>query len=415
MSDIQDDQDNADAISFRQLRLFESIGRLGSVRKASEECNLSQPAVTQALAKLEQRVGATLVERRASGSYLNDAGDIFLKRTQRFFEQTEQALMELGVPGGVSGARVISNRLSRSQIRCLVAIVDQMSFPKAAEALGLSHASLQRAARDLEGNLRKPLFHRTAMGMMVGPPGCEFGRRMKLALQEIEWGIREIEAAQGGFSTELSIGGMPFGGSILLASSLDEFVRAYPNVNVRVTIENAPSMHRSLRCGEVDLVVGLLPEVRDDELSCEPFARTPYSIVGRPHHPLLRKGRVKTEDLLAYDWVVGAQGSSRKACFDRLFPGKAKPRSPITTCAPSGLRNLVGGSDRLTLMTSYELDQESGGLIEIPFEAIDLIPTIGVTMRRDWLPTKMHQDFIDIVRRQTLTGTRVPALRKVAG
>ena len=40
------------------------------------------------------------------------------------------------------------------------------------------------------------------MGMMVGPPGAEFGRRMKLALQEIEWGIREIEAVRGGFSTE---------------------------------------------------------------------------------------------------------------------------------------------------------------------------------------------------------------------
>ena len=415
MPDVNVDHDNVDAISFRQLRLFESIGRLRSVRKASDECNLSQPAVTQALAKLEQRVGATLVERRASGSYLNEAGEIFLQRTQRFFEQTEQALMEIGVAGGAAGAKVVSNRLSRSQIRCLIAIVDHMSFPKASEALGLSHASLQRTARDLEGNLRRPLFHRTAMGMMVGPHGSELGRRMKLALQEIDWGIREIEAAEGGFSTELSIGGMPFGGSILLASSLDDFVRAYPNVNVRVTIENAPSMQRSLRCGEVDLVIGLLPELRDDALSCEPFARTPYSIVGRPHHPLLRKGCVTIDDLQGYDWVVGAQGSSRKACFDQLFPGHRKPRAPITTCAPSGLRNLVAGSDRLTLMTSYEIDQESGGLAEIPFSAIDLVPTIGVTMRKNWLPTKMHRDFIEIVRRKTVTGTRVPALRKIVG
>ena len=251
--------------------------------------------------------------------------------------------------------------------------------------------------------------------MLVGPQGSEFGRRMKLALQEIEWGIREIEAVQGGFATELSIGGMPFGGSILLATALDDFVQAYPQVSVRVTIENAPSMHRSLRCGEVDLVIGLLPETDSDELACEAFARTPYSVVARPHHPLLRKGHVAIEDLLGYDWVVGTHGSSRRACFERLFQGHKKPRAPIATCALPGLRNLLADSDRLTLMTCYELEQELGGLAEIPFSAIDLVPTIGVAMRAGWLPTKMHQDFIEIVRRKTLTGTRTPALRKVVG
>jgi DNA-binding transcriptional LysR family regulator len=409
------DHEMADAISFRQLKLFESIGRLHSVRKASEECNLSQPAVTQALAKLEQRVGATLVERRASGSYLNEAGTIFLRRTARFFEQTEQALVELGVPGGASGAKAIANRLSRAQIRCLVAIVDHGSFASAADALGVSHASLQRATRDLEGNLRKSLFHRSAVGMLLGPHGSEFGRRMKLALQEVEWGIREIEAVKGGFATELSIGGMPFGGSILLAMALDEFVHVYPQVSVRVTIENAPSMHRSLRGGEVDLVVGLLPEVHNDELACVAFSQTPYSVVGRVHHPLLRKGNVTIDELLGYDWVVGTHGSSRRACFERLFEGHGKPRAPIATCALPGLRNLLADSDRLTLMTSYEIEQEHDGLAQIPFRAIDLVPTMGVTMRAGWLPTKMHQDFVEIVRRKTATGTRVPALRKVVG
>ena len=38
----------AASLSFRQLKLFESVGRLNSVRKASEECNLSQPAVLRA-------------------------------------------------------------------------------------------------------------------------------------------------------------------------------------------------------------------------------------------------------------------------------------------------------------------------------------------------------------------------------
>ena len=88
------------AISFMQLRLYESIARLRSVRRASKDCNLSQPAVTQSLAKLEQLVGATLVERRANGSYLNESGEMFYRRVERFFAQFEEALDELGAASG---------------------------------------------------------------------------------------------------------------------------------------------------------------------------------------------------------------------------------------------------------------------------------------------------------------------------
>jgi LysR family transcriptional regulator of gallate degradation len=63
------------SVSLRHLKLFESVARLSSVRRASEECHLSQPAVTQAIAKLEEQIGASLLERGASGSYLNPLGE----------------------------------------------------------------------------------------------------------------------------------------------------------------------------------------------------------------------------------------------------------------------------------------------------------------------------------------------------
>ena len=86
------------AASIWHLKVFESVGQLRGVRRASEECHLSQPAVTQAVAKLEERMGVSLFERRVSGSYLNEFGVILHRRTRRFFSQIEEALGELGVP-----------------------------------------------------------------------------------------------------------------------------------------------------------------------------------------------------------------------------------------------------------------------------------------------------------------------------
>jgi LysR family transcriptional regulator of gallate degradation len=408
-----DPETRAASLSFRQLKLFESVGRLNSVRRASEECNLSQPAVTQALAKLEQQVGLILLERRASGSYLNELGEIFHRRVTRLFEQFEQALIALGVPGGAESAPVIANRISRSQARSLIAIVERGSFALAAEALDLSQASLQRAARDLEGNLKKSIYYRTAAGVMVTPAGVEFGRRIKLATQEIEWGIQEIEAAQGSAASQIAIGAMPFGGSVLLASVLDEFVRAHPKVDVKIVNESASEMLKRLRDGEVDFVIGLVQETTAEGLVNEALARTPYTVVARRGHKLLRQGGVGIEDLLQYDWVVGTPGSSRRACFERLFQACAGPKTSIATSSLPIVRHLLMGSDRLTLMTSYELMQEPD-LASLPFGPIEPAPQIGVTMRANWLPTKLHEAFVDLLRRHTADAT-TPTLLKKAG
>ncbi|MBB3954351.1 LysR family transcriptional regulator [Novosphingobium sediminicola] len=389
-----------DAISFRQLRLFESIGRLQSVRRASEDCNLSQPAVTQSLSKLEVLVGARLVERRASGSYLNKEGDAFYARVSRFLTQFEEALSVFNVEGGRNGARSAAARLLRSQVRVLIAIVEAGNIGPAAEQLGLSPATLQRAARDLESNLRKPLFYRTAAGTVPTVEAIELGRRFKLALQEIEWGIRELNAAQGEAITPITVGAMPLGGNVLLGSVLEAYLAREPRAQVLVRNESAVEMIKSLRAGDVDMVVGLIPADTPDDLAHEALTRTPHAIVARKDHPLAAREKVTLDDLAGYEWLVGAPGSSRRTCFANLFEGRTEARAPVATSALSIIKHLLKGSDRLTLMTSFEIQHEGEGLVALPFGPIAPVPAFGITTRAGWLPTRAHAMFMQIIRDQ---------------
>lgn len=404
-------EDRAAAISLRQLRLFVAIGDLKSVRRASEECGLSQPAVTQALAKLEEQVGVTLVNRRADGSYLNELGTIFHARVRRFLDQTERALIDAGSVASPRAAEAIANRLTRSQLRMLVGVSEAGSFERASEALGISISSLHRAARDLESNMRVSLFYRTAVGMIVGPVGVTFGRRIKLALQEVEWAIEEVEGALGRSSRQTVIGAMPFGGSLLLSSVLDEFLAAHPRADIHIINDSAPKLMKSLGNGDVDLVIGLLPERIDDDITAVPLAPTPYSIVARRGHPLLARSKVRHDDLVACDWVIGTEGSGRRACFDRLFVDGATPPARISTCAQTVLQHLLKSSDRLALMTEYEIEHGDDDLRPVPFDPIAPVPSIGIMMRTNWLPTRLHGDFVDIVRRRVRAPR--PQLRQV--
>ncbi len=320
------------SVSLRHLKLFETVARLSSVRRASEECHLSQPAVTQAIAKLEEQIGVGLLERGAGGSYLNELGAIFQRRTERLFAQIELALIELGVPAG--RAPMIASRMTRSQIRSLTAIAENGSFAQAARALGISQATLSRAARDLERDLRKPLYHRTASGIAATPAAAEFARRLKLAAREIEWGIEELDSAKGSLRGQIVIGAMQLAGSFLLASVLNEFISTYPHANVRISNGSSGAMLRSLRGGDVDFVIGLLRDPVPEDLIEEPLAEAPYVIVARHGHPLFRQRRVMLDDLSAYDWVVGTPGACRRVCFDTLFAGRRLRAATALRCSP---------------------------------------------------------------------------------
>ena len=48
--------------SMRHFRVFERVAQLQGVRRASEECHVSQPAATQALANFEENLGVALLE-----------------------------------------------------------------------------------------------------------------------------------------------------------------------------------------------------------------------------------------------------------------------------------------------------------------------------------------------------------------
>src|SRR5690349_7339091 len=79
--------------NLRHLRVFQTVARLGSISGASREARLSQPAVTQGIAKLEALLDVVLFERRQSGCFLTEYGRTYLARTNRMLSEMEEALV----------------------------------------------------------------------------------------------------------------------------------------------------------------------------------------------------------------------------------------------------------------------------------------------------------------------------------
>lgn len=79
----------------QQLKVFQQVIRSGSVRAASRQLGLSQPAVSRTLKELEQLLETPLFIRGAQGSVLTEAGQAFALRTTWVLEELQRAVGEV--------------------------------------------------------------------------------------------------------------------------------------------------------------------------------------------------------------------------------------------------------------------------------------------------------------------------------
>src|SRR6202012_3550153 len=79
-----------DNMQFRQLRYFVKIVEAGSFSRAASIVHIAQPALSQQVAELEERLGVALLQRSARGVRPTAAGEIFYKEASAILRQLDQ-------------------------------------------------------------------------------------------------------------------------------------------------------------------------------------------------------------------------------------------------------------------------------------------------------------------------------------
>src|SRR5437763_16814853 len=99
---------------------------------------------------------------------------ILLPRVQAFFDHLRAAVEEVagGNPSASRLAQEVAGKITRPQLRSLLAIYQSESFDAAARHLQISQPSLHRAARDVQRELRRGLYQRTARGLSTNARGA---------------------------------------------------------------------------------------------------------------------------------------------------------------------------------------------------------------------------------------------------
>lgn len=367
--------------NLRHLAAVAKVAELGSIAAATRAVNLTQPAITQALSRLEQQLDLPLFERRHDGMVQTEAARLLVPRI-------EAALRHSASP-----------HVTMARLRALLALADAGSYTGASTQTGLSLPSLNRAVSDLSLSMRRPLVERRGKSVVLTPAGIEIARCFRLTRVELQTGLSEIEALKGRETRTITIGAMPLSRARILPTAVTRFLRLHPLVKLSIVEGSRSELTEPLRNGTIDLMVGALrnPLLELDLLQQPLFDDLP-AVFGRKDHPL--SGRQPTLDQLAdYAWAVPPQGAPLRDSWEQFFAkaGPRRPAVPIESGSVMMIRQILIDSDFLTMLAPDQVavEIEAGWLEQIAELPLHLARTIGITTRATWRPTIVQQDFLD--------------------
>lgn len=369
------------SLNLRQLRAFAATARMGSVSKGAETVAISQPGVTQAIAKLEALLGTALFIRHARGMTATPAAIVLTERIER----------ALG--------HIASRRVTAVQIRALLMVAEHGNYMRAAGAAGLSQPSIHRAVGDLSIALRRALIERRGKTIALTEAGRRVARSFRLARAELSAGIAEVTALIGRETGQITIGAMPLCRARLLPSAVAAFHRENPEFTVRIIEGSHADLVEPLHDGSIDLMIGALRDGETGAVSHALFDDRPV-VVSRPGHPLAG-GTADVDAFAHYPWVVSAPGTPLRTLWERLFTeaGHAVPPVRVECGSVIAIREIMRASDFLSLLSYEQVAAElrAGWLVRLCDAPPSLVRTIGVTTRADWRPTPLQARFVSIL------------------
>jgi molybdate transport repressor ModE-like protein len=391
--------------NLRRLVMFDAVMRGGSTGAAARQLGLSQPAVSDALSKLEAETGTRLLDRGAGGSAGTEAGKLLHRRVARMLRQIEQGIAHIGeIDGAAIDTRAITRLLTTTQIRYHIAIAEHGSFRAAARHLGIAEPTLHRTARDFESGIKVALYRRHLRGVAATELGTHLALRFRVALREIDQALAEIANAQGRGEGRISFGCLPMMPKQVLARAIGRMLRRHPGVEIEMEEGSHEYLMGTLRNGTADFVIGALrgDGIAPDLVETALF-EDPYVVVARSTHRLARATRIKDADLARQHWIIPPRGLPRYAALQALFARLPKrPGTVLETSSLAMMTSALAESDCLSVLSrSQASTRESNASIAVlPVELPWQQRFVGTTTRAGWLPTRIQRRFLTLVRQE---------------
>lgn len=217
--------------------------------------------------------------------------------------------------------------LSFDQLTTVIAVAEEGSFSKAAEARLSAQSSLSRTVAQVERICGVRLFDRTTRQVVLTSEGEEFVEMASNIVAAYQREIKGFSAYLAGARGVLRLAALPSLAASLLPQMITRFRGRFPEMLVEVEDVLAGQIADYVHSGAVDLAITAAPSQSHEALSAagmqfDVIASDEFFCVLPLQHWLLAKPVIEWSDLAGEAFVAFDQASSVRAVVDRVLADK---------------------------------------------------------------------------------------------
>ena len=299
--------------------------------------------------------------------------------------------------------------LTIRQLRALAVVQKHRSVTAAAKQLHLTQPAVTLQLRNLQALAGLPLIERTSDGMLLTDAGREV-----LALSErIEAAIKSCEASldmiAGNNAGRVSIGAVSTS-KYFVPFVISGFSKAYPNVDVSLSIGNRQEIGTALRGYDLDFAIMGRPPV-DIPMNVHLIGDHPHVIIAPTTHRLARKTGLSLTALADETFLTREPGSGTRGLMEQLFEtAGVHPKIGMAMSSNETIKQAVIAGLGIAFISAHtvatELDERR--LVTLDVDGLPIVRQWFVLSRKDKIllpPAKAMLDFLSASGAQFLPRT----------
>jgi DNA-binding transcriptional LysR family regulator len=279
------------------LRAFSVVAAEGSFSRAARKLQKTQPAISQAVQRLEREAGERLIDRSSRDGALTDAGELMLDYAGRLLRLTEEARRAVSDLRDVRSGRVLIGS-NEGAVHAVLPLIERFHRTHPGVLVDVRRVPARQIAHEV-------LLRGVDFGVLTFKPPERDLSSVVLGSDELVLLVPPSHPLAGGGPISMEV----MGQQVVIAHndpspSRDEVLRLYEErrltLNIRLSL---PSLDAIKRAVEAGLGVALLPRrCAHDEIARGQLAavRVPELSSRRELHLVFRREGKKTHAANAF-------------------------------------------------------------------------------------------------------------------
>lgn len=206
-------------------------------------------------------------------------------------------------------------RIDTLGVEAFIAIAEQGSFQKAADAVHITQTALSRRLQNLEALLGVKLVERTTRSVALTSIGRDFLPQCRRLLADLEASLAEIQESGKAQRGDVSIACVPTAGVQFLPRIIQEYSARHPENRIRILDHASSGVAAAVMRRDAEFGINIAGS-HHPELRSVPLLEDRFVLACRSDHPLARRKKCTWKQLEPHPLIFAGEVSGNRPLLD---------------------------------------------------------------------------------------------------